>query len=101
MDVTTRIHQLLNYAVRHALITDDDRIYCQNQLLAALHLSDCPAAPVEDAPLEEILSDLCNYAFEHGLLEGNSVVYRDLFDTKLMGLLTPRPSEVIRTVHSR
>ena len=101
MDVTTRIHQLLNYAVSHALITDDDRIYCQNQLLAALDLSECSESSAEDAPLEEILSDLCDYAFEHGLLESNSVVYRDLFDTKLMGLLTPRPSEVIRTFQSR
>ena len=42
------------------------------------------------------LGALCDIAAEKGLLESNSVVYRDLFDTMLMGLVTPRPSEVIR-----
>ena len=102
MDITIRIRQLVGYAVSRGLITEEDRIFCTNQLLSALGLSECPTEPVEGAPsLEQILSDLCDYAFEQGLLESNSVAYRDLFDTKLMGLLTPRPSEVIRTFGSR
>jgi UDPglucose--hexose-1-phosphate uridylyltransferase len=36
-----------------------------------------------------------DYAFEKGILKENSIVYRDLFDTKIMGLLTPAPSTVI------
>ncbi|MBQ9086580.1 MAG: UDP-glucose--hexose-1-phosphate uridylyltransferase [Clostridia bacterium] len=98
MDVTVRIRQLVDYAAERKLICEEDRIYCTNLLLAALGLSECPSEPVDkEEKLESILSDLCDYAAENGLLESDSVVYRDLFDTKLMGLLTPRPSEVIRT----
>ena len=46
--------------------------------------------------LEAILSAMLDYAYEAGLMEENSVVYRDLFDTKIMSVLLPRPSEVIR-----
>ena len=46
--------------------------------------------------LEGILKDMLDYAYENHILEENSVVYRDLFDTKIMGLLVPRPSEVVR-----
>ena len=46
--------------------------------------------------LEEILGRMCDYACEHGLIAEDSVVYRDLFDTKVMGMLMPRPSEVIQ-----
>ena len=48
------------------------------------------------AELEGILGRMCDYAFEKGLIAENGVVYRDLFDTKIMGMLMPRPSEVIR-----
>ena len=50
----------------------------------------------ETGNLEEILKEMLDYAAEKGMLEADSVVYRDLFDTKIMGLLMPRPSEVIR-----
>ena len=45
--------------------------------------------------LESVLNRMLNYAYAHGLMEADSVVYRDLFDTKIMGCLMPRPSEVI------
>ena len=48
-----------------------------------------------DIDLEETLSELLDYAAQKGIIE-NSPVYRDLFDTKLMGLLTERPSSVIK-----
>ena len=96
-NVQTRVKQLVNYALRQKLIGEEDRLYITNSLINALGLpefidTDTSAEP----PLEEILSDLCDYAAENGLIESNSVVYRDLFDTKLMGIVTPRPSEVIR-----
>ena len=50
----------------------------------------------ETGNLEEILKEMLDYAAEKGMLAADSVVYRDLFDTKIMGLLMPRPSEVIR-----
>ncbi len=46
--------------------------------------------------LEEILGVICDYAYEKGLIEENTVGFRDLFDTKVMGLLVDRPSNVIR-----
>ena len=49
------------------------------------------------AELEEILNRMCDYAYEKGFIAENGVVYRDLFDTKIMSMLLPRPSEVIRT----
>ena len=102
LSVSVRIKQLIEYALCQKLITEEDRSYIQNALLSVLHLSECSEEPIpEDEPeLEEILADLCDYAAENGLLESNSVVFRDLFDTKLMGTLTPRPSEVIRTFSS-
>ena len=98
MDVTVRIKQLILYALRNKLIGEEDRLYMTNSLLAALGLGEYeePDAP-EETELEVILRDLCDYAAAHGLLEADSVVFRDLFDTKLMGILTPRPSEVVRT----
>ena len=96
-DITVRVRQLVNYALRKNLIEPEDRIYITNSLLAALGISECSDEPVPtEESLEIILSDLCDFAAEQGLIESNSVVYRDLFDTKLMGILTPRPSEVIR-----
>ncbi len=98
VSVTTRIRQLVDYALRHRLIGEEDRIYVTNSLLSALGLAEYDEPTVaEDAPLEEILSDLCDYAAEQGIIETNSVDFRDLFDTSLMGIVTPRPSEVIRS----
>lgn len=48
----------------------------------------------KNVDLEQIMKVLLDYAAHHGLLKDNTTLYRDLFDTKLMGLLTPRPSEV-------
>ena len=102
MSISIKIKQLVDYAVAKKLITEEDRIYSTNLLLAALGEAEYvePEETVADEPLEDILGALCDHAAEKGLLESNSVVYRDLFDTMLMGLLTPRPSEVIRTFRS-
>ncbi len=96
--ISVKIKQLIEYALKCGLIAEEDRLYMTNSLMAALKVGEYvePEEAMEEEPLEEILSDLCDYAAENGLLENNSVVYRDLFDTKLMGILTPRPSEVIK-----
>ena len=54
------------------------------------------SAKGKEAGLTEILDTLIDDAYERGVLEENSVVYRDLFDTKLMGSLTPRPVQVMK-----
>lgn len=89
------IKKLISYALETGLIEPLDRVYCTNRLLEALGLDDYsePEQDFADVDLEQTLGELLDYACEKGLCE-NSVVYRDLFDTKLMGLLTPRPGEV-------
>ena len=101
-NIMTRIKQLTDYAVSKKLICEEVRIYITNSLLSALGLNEyvAPSESVGEPPLEEILSELCDYAAEKGLIESNTVAFRDLFDTKLMGIVTPRPSEVIRNFSS-
>ncbi|WP_295210750.1 UDP-glucose--hexose-1-phosphate uridylyltransferase [Ruminococcus sp.] len=89
------IKKLVTYGLESGLIKESDRVYATNRLLEALGLEEYeePSEEFKDVDLESTLKELLDYAVEKGLTE-NSVVYRDLFDTKLMGLLTPRPSEV-------
>ena len=94
--ICERIAQLVEYAIRHGLITEADRIWATNRLLDAMGESEYTAPEnVVACELEEILSSLCDVASKKGLLVGDGIVYRDLFDTRLMGLLTPAPHEVI------
>ena len=90
----TYIKGLIEYAVANGLLEEADRVYGTNQLLSLLHQDslDGEAVPAE-LPLHELLDKLCDYAAEKGIIE-DSITYRDLFDTALMGALTPRPSEV-------
>ena len=89
------IKKLVTYALEKGLISPLDKVYATNRLLEALALDSYeePQEEYAEVDLEETLRELLDYACEKGLCE-NSVVYRDLFDTKLMGLLTPRPSYV-------
>ena len=102
MKINDRIHQLTEYAVRHGLIGEEDRIYAHNRLIEALGLSsyEDSTAPACEA-LEEILLDILEFAGKNGLLPDDGIVSRDLFDTKIMGLLTPPPSDVIRTFREK
>ncbi len=95
-NINKSITQLVNYATERDLIAAEDRAWAVNALLAKLGLVEYTEEAVESAPFEEILADINDYAAANGLIEENSVAYRDLFDTSVMGLLTPRPSEVIR-----
>ncbi len=88
---------LVAYAVKTRLCEESDRAFVMNSLLSLLSLDDyAPSGAASELPLEEILGGICDYAYEKGIITENSVVYRDLFDTQVMGLLCPRPSEVIR-----
>lgn len=92
------IKKLVTYGLETGLITEDDKIFTTNELLELLKLDEYeePEETYTDVDLEATLGEILDYAAENGLLESNSVVYRDLFDTKVMGLLTPRPHEVIQ-----
>ncbi len=93
--IFSAIKSLVEYAVSHNLITEDDRCFAVNKILEILNIekfndSDC----ILINNLEDILRQILNYAAEKGLI-GESITERDLLDTKIMGALTPRPSEVI------
>ncbi len=90
------IKGLVEYGRNTGLLKEEDEIYARNQILEVLKLDEYeePEGPVENSDLEKILKELLDYACETGVLESDSVVYRDLFDTKLMNCLMPRPSEV-------
>lgn len=89
------IKALVSYAVNHKLIEESDKTYCTNSILYLLKKNDYDSSCAEaQGKINEILDALCDYAAEKGIIE-DSITYRDLFDTALMGALTPRPSQVI------
>ena len=92
------IKKLITYASEHYLILPVDRVWATNRLLEALHLDEYvePEEEYTNVELEPTLKEILDYAAQAGIIE-NSIAYRDLFDTKLMGLLTPAPHEVIDT----
>ena len=97
MTISALIKSLVSYLEKENLILKEDEIWATNRILEVLNLSSIDEdAEVVDLELEEILKGILDYACENGLCE-NSVVYRDLLDTKIMGAVLPRPSEVIRT----
>ncbi len=100
--INCAIKQLVNYGIDTGLILQEDAIYITNQLLMVLGLDDYKE-PSEEQPytdLESILRVLLNDAISRGACEDNSTA-RDLFDTKLMGVLTPRPSIVTANFEAR
>ena len=88
------IKKLVCYGLEKELFTERDRIYVTNRILEILGLDefDCDEM-FTDVNLEETLKELLDFAVKKGIIE-DSIVYRDLFDTKLMGAMMPRPSEV-------
>lgn len=90
------IGALLQYGEKTGLVDEADRTYTVNRILEVLQLDSWEEPEtVEEMPLEEILSALMDNAYERGVLQENSVAYRDLFDTKLMAAMVPPPSQVI------
>ena len=94
--ISKAVKDLVSYGLKTGLLKEEDAVYARNQILDVLRINEYeePKAEGEEPELEEILKTLLDYAAEKGLLGGNSVVYKDLFDTKLMNCLMPRPSEV-------
>ena len=94
--VDREIAALVQYALEKNLIQPEDRTWAVNQLLAALALDsfDEPQDVPGDMGLEVILSRILDDAVFRGVID-DGVTSRDLLDTKLMGILTPRPSQVI------
>lgn len=100
--ICENIKQLVSYGVSKGLVETEDIVDTRNQLLEALGLDTYEEnRTVEESDmdagsdLEEILRGILEYACQKGLIP-DSITHRDLFDTKIMGKLTPKPSVVIR-----
>ncbi len=96
--IVKQIDKLVSYGIKTGLIEPCDSVYVTNRILEKLKISSYEPTGEECndiSELDDILNGILDYAAEHGLLENDSVVYRDLFDTEIMDILTPRPSYVI------
>ena len=98
MSISEHLGDLVEYAVRTGLIAPADRVYIRNLLSQEFGGVGCDETECvfSATPLYKILDAITDHAAERGLIKENTVTYRDLFDTRLMGALTPRPSEVVR-----
>lgn len=94
--INESVKKLVCYGLETGLIKDCDKVYVTNRILEALGLDeyDEPQENYENVNLEQTLKELLDYAAQNGIIE-DSIVYRDLFDTKLMACLMPMPHEVI------
>ncbi len=94
--INFELNRLIRFALSRGLIGEEDVNFSANSLIAALGISEFKVEPVPDEELDTpdaILNCILNWAAESGLMEGTDAE-RDLLDTRLMGCLTPRPSEV-------
>ena len=98
--IQSDIRKLVQYGVITGLVPEEDVIFTTNRLLELFGLEDLEETDeqvsMKENELEAVLKSMCDYACETGLIAEDSIVYRDLFDTKIMSMLMPRPSEVIR-----
>lgn len=93
------IDELVCYGINHQLVDRADEVYTRNRLLElfGLEIYEKSDFSGEVRPLHEILEDLLDIACKEGILEEDTITMKDLFDTKIMGLLTPPPSVVQKT----
>ena len=91
--INTQINELVAYGLKCGLVSEDDQIFVTNQLLDLFRLSEFHEEEIlKSRPLAEILEDMVSYAHQKGILEEDTIAWKDLFDTRIMGLLTPLPS---------
>ena len=96
MDMNLQINRLLNFALQQGLIAPEDKYYSANLLLDLLGVDEFEVIEVDETlPIaHDILENMLDYAVEKGLCE-DTVTQRDLFDTRIMNCVMPRPSEVV------
>lgn len=101
MNLQKNIFRLTEYGIRKNLIEEADRTYIINQFLMAYDVKEFSVSreeeekiKKEEIELSQLLDALTDEAVSRGMIEGG-ITERDLFDTKLMGILTARPSEII------
>ena len=93
--IETYIKELVTYGLNKGLVDPADEIYVTNRLLELFDIQEYTGpAEIPSRPLVDILNDMLDYAYRHKLMEDDTITNRDLFDTKIMGMLTPAPSVV-------
>ena len=96
--INTYITELVNYGISKGLIDELDRVYVTNRLIRFFGLDEYTAP--EEVPasreLHLILEDMMSWAYSNGVMKSDTTAGKDLFDTAVMGVITPPPSAVIR-----
>lgn len=93
--IQTYIAELVSYGIRNGLVVPADKVYVTNRLLELFDIMEYSEPECTGIrPLSEILNDMLKFALEKHIIEDDSITTRDLFDTKIMGMLTPAPSSV-------
>ena len=101
MKIETYIDSLVSYAMNTGLAEPVDHQVLINRLLDLLRLDSYePSDEPQSEDLEEILAGILNYAVEKGLCD-DGITAKDIFDTRIMGAITPMPREVIRTFREK
>ena len=98
------IERLLKFALSKEMISKWDIIATRNALIDLLKVEEPFEGEVEEVIEEtpvKILNNILDYAVEAGLIEENTTTHRDLFDAKIMGLLMPRESEVVKSFYDK
>lgn len=96
--INHELNNLISFALYHELITPEDKVWAANSLIGILGINSFEFENTEQKTFsnspDNILSNILDWAAENDLIE-NTETERDLLDTKLMGVFTPRPSDVI------
>lgn len=96
--ITEDIEKLAAYGLKTGLIGQEDKVYVINRLLELFQLEEFiqngADVDCEVSELKLLLGRMLDYAYESGIMTEDSIVFRDLFDTKIMDMLVPRPSEI-------
>ena len=101
MKIETYIDSLVSYAMNNGLAEPADHVVLVNRLLDLLRKDDYePSEEPQSEDLEEILAGILTYAVEKGICD-DGITAKDIFDTRIMGALTPMPREVIRTFREK
>ena len=101
MKIETYIDSLVSYAMNNGLAEPVDHMVLTNRLLDLLRKDDYePSDEPQTEDLEEILGGILDYAVAHGLCD-DGITAKDIFDTRIMGAVTPMPREVVRTFREK
>lgn len=95
--MNTAIKKIIQYGIEKGLITELDIKDTVNAFLELFKLNEYlePEEEYHGICLDEVLNEMLDYAYQSGMIKENSIVYRDMFETKIMEILAPRPSDVI------